>query len=247
MSVRVLAAVWDGYPGGGSELLTMLALADWSDDEGRCYPSIPAIARKIRLSPDQARRVVHRLIEGGFLQVVAGKNGGAGSRRYQIHLDRLTPCAHATPCMSARGGADASPPLAPMQGDPLHSYASRTVIDTSTTRQPDRDAKKTRRSGSPSASESADDGFAAFWDAYPKKVAKPAAEKAWRKLKPTGQLLADLMASLERQKGGEQWQKDGGQFIPHPATWLNGRRWEDDTQNSAIANEARNPIFAGAL
>jgi len=35
------------------------------------------------------------------------------------------------------------------------------------------------------------------------------------------------MAGLERSKVSEQWQRDGGQFIPHPATWLNGRRWED--------------------
>lgn len=135
MSVKVLSMVWEGFPSGGSELLAMLALADWSDDAGRCWPSIPAVARKVRLSPDQARRVVHRLIESDFLSVTAGKTGGGSSRRYQIRLDRLTPCAHATPCADARGGTHASPPLAPMQGHPLHSYASRTVIDTSKTRQ----------------------------------------------------------------------------------------------------------------
>ena len=36
MAVRVWAMVWDGFPGGGSDLLAMLALADWSDDQGRC-------------------------------------------------------------------------------------------------------------------------------------------------------------------------------------------------------------------
>jgi hypothetical protein len=30
-------------------------------------------------------------------------------------------------------------------------------------------------------------------------------------------------------KNSQQWTKDGGQFIPMPATWLNGRRWEDET------------------
>lgn len=82
---------------------------------------------------------------------------------------------------------------------------------------------------SPSASGGADDGFFAFWERYPRKVSKSQANKAWAKLKPTGQILADLMAGLERQKGTEQWQKDGGKFIPHPSTWLNGRRWEDET------------------
>lgn len=81
---------------------------------------------------------------------------------------------------------------------------------------------------SPSASDLTDDGFATFWERYPKKVAKPQAVKAWKKLKPSGQVLAELMAGLDRQKAGEQWQKGAGQFIPHPATWLNARRWEDE-------------------
>jgi len=70
----------------------------------------------------------------------------------------------------------------------------------------------------------ADDRFAEFWQAYPRKVAKPAAEKAWRKVAAEADAI---MAGLGRAVGSEQWRKDGGQFIPHPATWLNGRRWED--------------------
>lgn len=102
---------------------------------------------------------------------------------------------------------------------------------------------------SPSASESAEDGFAEFWSAYPKKVAKPQALKAWKKIKPAGQQLADLIAALEKQKASADWLKDGGQFIPHPASWINGRRWEDEAPPAAdkTAAPARNPIFAGAI
>lgn len=102
---------------------------------------------------------------------------------------------------------------------------------------------------SPSASESADDGFADFWKSYPKKVAKSQALKAWSKIKPTGQLVADLMEGLERQKLSAEWQKDGGRFVPHPSTWINGRRWEDEAPQavSQTPAPARNPIFAGAI
>lgn len=102
---------------------------------------------------------------------------------------------------------------------------------------------------SPSASESADDGFATFWQQYPKKAAKPQALKAWKKIKPAGQLLDSLMTALEKQKVSSDWLKDGGQFIPHPATWLNGRRWEDEALTAASQPQApaRNPIFAGAV
>lgn len=102
---------------------------------------------------------------------------------------------------------------------------------------------------SPSASESAEDGFATFWERYPKKVAKPQALRAWKKIKPAGQVLASLMAALEKQKASADWLKDAGQFIPHPASWLNGRRWEDEAPSATdkTAAPASNPIFAGAI
>ena len=102
MAVRILSLVWDGYPGGGTELLALLALADWSDDAGKCYPSISAIARKTRLSRSQAQRIVHQLIDDGFLVVTANALGGAPTqtRHYRIVLDRLTGRADATPTNS---------------------------------------------------------------------------------------------------------------------------------------------------
>jgi hypothetical protein len=71
-------------------------------------------------------------------------------------------------------------------------------------------------------------GFDAFWSAYPRKVAKQAALKAWAKLKPAPDLLSQMLKALEIQAASEQWRKDEGRFIPYPATWLNSRRWEDD-------------------
>jgi hypothetical protein len=70
--------------------------------------------------------------------------------------------------------------------------------------------------------------FDAFWMAYPRKTNKQAARKAWDRLKPGDDLLKTMLAAIERQRRSPQWVKDGGQYIPHPSTWLNGRRWEDD-------------------
>jgi len=69
--------------------------------------------------------------------------------------------------------------------------------------------------------------FEAFWKAYPKKTAKQDAEKAFAKINPDQPLFALMMDSLSRACRSADWQKDGGQFVPYPATWLNGRRWED--------------------
>jgi len=70
------------------------------------------------------------------------------------------------------------------------------------------------------------EGFAEFWKCYPKKEAKQAALKAWRKL--GGVNLDAMLAAVEAVKQTEGWQKEGGQFIPLAASWLNGRRWEDE-------------------
>lgn len=70
--------------------------------------------------------------------------------------------------------------------------------------------------------------FDRFWKAYPRHEAKANALKAFEKLKPTEDLLQTMLRAIEKQKSTAQWQENGGQFIPHPATWLNQRRWEDE-------------------
>lgn len=69
--------------------------------------------------------------------------------------------------------------------------------------------------------------FGDFWSAYPRKEAKGRAEKAFAKIQPDAEVVAKMIAGIERAKGSDQWSKDGGKFIPHPATWLNDRGWED--------------------
>ena len=67
--------------------------------------------------------------------------------------------------------------------------------------------------------------FARFWQAYPKKVGKQAARKAFLRAEVP---LDTLLSALERQRGDPQWQRENGRFIPHPVTWLNQARWEDE-------------------
>ena len=71
--------------------------------------------------------------------------------------------------------------------------------------------------------------FSEFWMLYPKKQAKAAAEKAYLKIKPDRALFEKMKKALEAQKASFDWQKENGRYIPLPATWLNGKRWEDET------------------
>lgn len=74
-------------------------------------------------------------------------------------------------------------------------------------------------------------GFDIFWQGYPRKVGKQGALKAWIKLKPSCDLQKIIIEAVAFNKDSDQWQKDGGRYIPHPSTWLNGRRWEDEICN----------------
>ena len=64
-----------------------------------------------------------------------------------------------------------------------------------------------------------------FWQAYPKKVGKADARKAFAKVKIDVHIL---IQAVEKQKKSEQWTKENGRFIPNPSTWLNQGRWEDE-------------------
>ena len=71
-----------------------------------------------------------------------------------------------------------------------------------------------------------DDGFNTFWAAYPRKAGKKTAQAAWAKIKnPDIDLILD---AISKQKKTIQWTKEKGSFIPHPTTWLNQERWNDD-------------------
>lgn len=71
-------------------------------------------------------------------------------------------------------------------------------------------------------------GFLEFWAAYPKHKGRKDAEKAWNRLTPDAALQQQIQDALIWQKRSPDWVKDGGQFVPFPATYLNNRRWEDE-------------------
>ena len=72
------------------------------------------------------------------------------------------------------------------------------------------------------------EGFDQFWKSYPRKVGKPAALKAFKRLNVDAVLLTTILKAIDAQKRTEQWSRDGGQYIPHPTTWLNQERWNDE-------------------
>lgn len=68
-------------------------------------------------------------------------------------------------------------------------------------------------------------GFPEFWQAYPRKVGRGAAVRAWTKLRPP---IEAVLGTLAWQRGSPQWTDDGGRYVPNPATWLNRQGWLDE-------------------
>lgn len=68
MSIRIMSQVWNMEIEDSTTKLTLMALADFSDDEGYCYPSYEVLAKKISKSKRTAIRAVEKLAELGFLQ-----------------------------------------------------------------------------------------------------------------------------------------------------------------------------------
>ena len=81
--------------------------------------------------------------------------------------------------------------------------------------------------------------FDVFWNAYPKKKSKGQAEKEFKKVNPDDQLLQVFLKAIEEAKKSEGWLKDGGQYIPYPATWLNAKGWEDEIQKGGQSGTHR--------
>ena len=82
-----------------------------------------------------------------------------------------------------------------------------------------------------------DRDFESFWEIYPRKVGKQKAREVYLQLQEEPEVI---LAAVRRQRACAQWQRQNGQFIPNPATWLQERRWEDGVE-SAPSTPARVP------
>ena len=112
----------------------------------------------------------------------------------------------------------------------LRNYKTRSAAYSKCTdkdQEVEKEIKKNNTTISPKGDSPIDQNFEEFWKEYPRKVSKQTALKIWVRLKLESSTIPQILSALQKQKQSEQWQRDGGQFIPHPTTWLNQRRWED--------------------
>lgn len=93
------------------------------------------------------------------------------------------------------------------------------------------------KSSSQGKKERKEEVFNRFWEVYPRKIGKQAARKAFDKVPAS--VWDKLVPAVEAQKNGTQWRREGGRYIPNPATWLNQGRWDDEVQTAPVSREAQ--------
>ncbi|TVP84047.1 MAG: helix-turn-helix domain-containing protein [Thioalkalivibrio sp.] len=226
--------------------LVLLALAEHADDKGVCWPSQERIARMCGLSVRHLRRVCSELATRGLIGIE--HRPGAGNGR-QTDLYRLSLGSTGQPDIGSPQG-DAMAAWAtghPEQATGHPGQGNRTPGGG----QPDTDVRQTVMEPSrepsmepPTASDvepvsrvkssesllrhRQQEGFGRFWEAWPKRVAKGDAQKAWAKLDPDDALTGRIVEAVHAARQCEQWRRDGGRFVPYPATWLRRQGWEDE-------------------
>lgn len=205
MSIRIMAEVWrTELP--TIEKMVLLVIADHASDDGtEAWPSQATIAAKASISIRTVQRSVNSLVSKGYLWMQKGAGGSASCRddrrphRYTIRLEKL-------------------------RGDTVTTRRDRgdSESDNGATITPST-GRLSRPMNHPNDPPKETPAFDLFWAAYPIKVGKQAARRAWDKA--IKEEKPDVII-----EGAKRYAADPNRhpsFTAHASTWLNAGRWAD--------------------
>ena len=210
MSMELMVKAMKTKVGSPLRKLVLIKLADNANDRGECWPSYLHIADQCEIDRSTVRKHIKQLEAQGLLRI-ENRVGPKGNSSNLYHL-------------TLWGVGQNSPPVGPESTDVGQQPTGGVGPDSTRTSHSSEPVIEPK----PLSEQDPMNGFAQFWKLYPRKVNKPAAEKAWAKLKLSAETVTTIGQALVKQATSIDWLKSGGQFIPHPATWLNGKRWEDE-------------------
>lgn len=201
---------------------------------GSCFPAIETLAGETGLTYDTVRRHLRILRESGWLATEERRRGeGRGTT---VFYSATTPGL--TTGRETTGGLSTGGPT----GDHRASDAATTGRETPGVEDANEGVSEgvssalTLLSEDLDSASDADRSFDAFWALYPNRQKKPDARAAFKKaLVKLGGRPEPIMDGLGRWLLSESWQREP-QFIPHPSSWLNQERWNDEPMRSSTAN-----------
>lgn len=239
MSTIIMSQCWP-LQMGRTEKSVLISLADNANDQGVCWPAVDTIAMRCCLSDRAVQKAMDWLEAHGLIsrQRKTGRSTvytvTPGNYEPPAKAEKKQPpnAVHPRSAFTPEGGsplngvhptpeAGSPPPPNGVHQPPNAVHPNR--------KEPTAEPKGNRQGATAKKSkvEKPATGFDALWAIYPRKVAKADAEKAFRKLAPDAALLEVLLAAATAQSAWPKWRENGGEFVPHLATWLNGKRWED--------------------
>lgn len=207
--------------------------------DGYCWRSTDEMWQDTGLTPKMQRNAIKVLADNGFLQVKQTMIIGTAikCRHFKLtseYLERWNePSEDAQTAQSVLPkGNDRTCPKVTTED----AQREQSVNNSRPNNQPN-SIKENAKRKPPEVNEEL---FAQFWKAYPKKVGKETARRAFARLKPKQEDINLWIGAIEYQKGTRQWRDP--QYIPYPATWLNGKRWQDAPEGSAPAIQYEHEI-----
>lgn len=230
----------------------LMTLAEHADKQGRnTWPSVDTIAAEAQADEKTVRRCLAKLQEDGLISGQPGR--GRGNTTVWALLIPVPTLEKEGVTPGIRPDEDpvkpgTTPPIVDVKPGIMPVKAGITPVKPGTTPpEPVKNLSITEEGSlrslasvpvravpKPNA-----DGFETWWTAYPRKVAKDGAQKAYTAAVKRGAEPPVLLAAVQRAG----W-PDEAQFIPHPATWLNQGRWQDDPGAAApAAGHARAPPY----
>ena len=243
--------------------LLLMCLASYVDRNFECWPSVKTLAQDTGQTERAIWKQLAELAELGLLVKTSRtrSNGSSRSNVYRLPVTKGARARHPEPPCSPTlfdGSVDEGVTLNEEtgrtlnEGSPLEEPLRRTTLSPSSQHHDEAPSASADADGARSAhavedelarrrrasdiSPATESDWDEFWEAYPRKVGKKAARKAFGAAvkKTTKQ---GLMSALAAQKAA-MWSGRDAQFIPHPATWLNNERWDDAVEAEVVGGES---------
>jgi hypothetical protein len=237
------------------------------NDNGKCSPGYDLIASELGVDRATVFRAVDAGIKWGWIAQPVRHGRQPGDFFFTFPIDPSQPCDGNEPPNVAPERRQKNPKVAPVQrqrrtrampksqaileaNDPESEFAPNGRLNGRLNGRKDSlspgDASRGKKESLPTREErKTADGFAEFWNAYPKKVAKLAAEKAFAAAAKRGADPAAIIEAAKLYAASERMRierEHTPQYTKHPATWLNGGCWDDEGPDGAIIDEEGNVV-----